>query len=98
TADEYANAIAPVLEQGVYQREVSRSMQQFGAIAHVFSTYECRKTTGDEKPYQRGINSIQLLNDGTRWWSMSVSWDAERPGMTIPAKYLPPAPAATKKQ
>ena len=97
TVDEYASIAAPALEEGVYQREVSRSIQQYGAIAHVFSTYECRKTTSDVQPFQRGINSIQLLNDGQRWWIMSVSWDSERPGMPIPAKYLPVAPN-TKKQ
>jgi hypothetical protein len=96
TVDEYASAAGPALEIGVYQREVTRTVQQYGAIAHVFSTYECRRTTSDEKPFQRGINSIQLMNDGTRWWIMSVSWDSERPGMPIPAKYL--APAAAKKQ
>jgi hypothetical protein len=98
TADEYASVAGPALEGGVYQREVTRSIQQFGAIAHVFSTYECRRTTSDEKPFQRGINSIQLMNDGTRWWIMSVSWDSERPGMPIPAKYLAPVPAAKKLQ
>ena len=98
TVDEYASVAGPALADGVYQREVTRSIQQYGAIAHVFSTYECRKTTSDEKPFQRGINSIQLLNDGTRWWIMSVSWDSERPGMPIPAKYLAPAPPAPKKQ
>jgi hypothetical protein len=97
TVDEYASVAGPALEGGVYQREVTRSIQQYGAIAHVFSTYECRKTTSDEKPFQRGINSIQLLNDGTRWWIMSVSWDSERPGMPVPAKYLAPAPTPKKQ-
>jgi hypothetical protein len=94
SVDEYAAIAGPALESGVYQREVSRTIQQYGAIAHVFSTYECRRTTSDEKPFQRGINSIQLMNDGTRWWIMSVSWDSERPGMPSPSKYLP---AAAKK-
>jgi hypothetical protein len=94
TADEYASVAGPVLERGVFEREVSRSVEKFGAIAHVFSTYECRRTSSDPKPYQRGINSIQLLNDGTRWWIMSVSWDAERPDNPIPSKYLPAAPVA----
>jgi hypothetical protein len=84
--EEYASIATPVLERGVYQREVTRTVQRFGSIAHVFSTYECRRMTSDEKPYQRGINSIQLLNDGTRWWITSVSWDVEKPGQMIPAR------------
>ncbi len=87
--DDYAGVAAPVLERGVFEREVARSVEKFGSIAHVFSTYECRRTSGDAKPYQRGINSIQLLNDGTRWWIVSVSWDAERADNPIPARYLP---------
>ncbi|HYV97130.1 MAG TPA: hypothetical protein VE967_06730 [Gemmatimonadaceae bacterium] len=96
TPDEYASVAAAVLERGVFEKEVSRSVQQFGSIAHVFSTYECRRTSSELKPYQRGINSIQLMNDGTRWWIMSVSWDAETAQNPIPAKYLP-APPAVKK-
>ncbi len=94
---EYANAAAPVLERGVFEKEVARSVQQFGTIAHVFSTFECRRMSGDEKAYQRGINSLQLLNDGKRWWITSVTWDAERPENPIPAKYLPAMPPAAKK-
>ena len=31
-----------------------------------------------------------LLNDGTGWWVFSFFWDAERPGLQIPEKYLKP--------
>jgi len=37
-----------------------------------------------------GINSIQLFNDGTRWWVVGVLWDNERPDKPIPAAYLEP--------
>ena len=36
----------------------------------------------------RGINSIQLFYDGTRWWVLSVFWDNERPDQPIPEQYL----------
>jgi hypothetical protein len=29
------------------------------------------------------------LNDGQRWWVVTVFWDSERPDNAIPAKYLP---------
>ena len=58
-------------------------------ITHAFSTYESRRTKDDAKPFARGINSIQLVNDGTRWWIVTVFWDSERPNNPIPAKYLP---------
>jgi hypothetical protein len=39
-------------------------------------------------PFSRGINSIQLVKLGPRWWVASIMWDAERAGVTIPAAYL----------
>ena len=59
-------------------------------MTHAFSTYESRRKANDEKPFARGINSIQLLNDGKRWWVVTVYWQAERPDSPIPAQYLKP--------
>ena len=58
------------------------------AIAQVFSTYEKGLNTTDRTKFVRGINSFQLLNDGKRWWVVSIYWDGERPDNPIPAKYL----------
>ena len=41
------------------------------------------------KPFMRGINSIQLFHDGTRWWVATIMWDSERPDNPIPQMYLP---------
>ncbi len=45
-------------EHAFYEREVSRKVETFGSITHIFSTYESRETP-DGKPFERGINSIQ---------------------------------------
>lgn len=74
---------------GFTERELARRVERFGHIAHVFSTYE-GATEKDPKP-MRGINSIQLMNDGTRWWIVSVMWEDEHSGLSLPAEYLPPA-------
>ena len=37
----------------------------------------------------RGINSIQMMHDGARWWIVNIFWDGEREGSPIPARYLP---------
>jgi hypothetical protein len=42
----------------------------------VFSTYESRHAKG-EKPFARGINSIQVFNDGQRWWVLNILWESE---------------------
>lgn len=74
--------------QGFYEKEIARRVDQFGSIAHVFSTYESRRAADDAKPFARGINSIQLYFDGTRYWIVTIFWDAERADNPLPSKYL----------
>ena len=62
--------------------------EQFGQIAHAFSTYESRHAPDDAKPSQRGINSIQLMNDGKRWWIVTIFWQGEDEKTPLPEKYL----------
>ena len=73
---------------GFYEREVARRVDQFGHIAHAFSTYVASGDPDNREPLGRGINSIQLWFDGQRWWVMSLLWDDERPGHPIPTQYL----------
>ena len=80
---------ARVEEEGFFEKEIHRVVEEFGPIAHVFSTYEARRSLDDEKPFVRGINSFQLFNDGKRWFVVSIYWTAERPDLSIPEKYLP---------
>ena len=77
--------------QGFFEREIARRTDCFGNVCQVFSTYESRHAESDAKPYERGINSIQLVRDGRRWWIASVAWDAERTDNVIPQQYLPAA-------
>ncbi len=85
--NDYIAVSGPQLERaGFREREIARRMEQFGHIAHAWSTYEGRTET--DSMVIRGINSIQLMNDGTRWWVVSVFWEAERPSNPLPARYL----------
>lgn len=93
TPDDYATLVGPRLEEGgFFEREIGRTIDTFGKVTQLFSAYESRRTAADEKPFARGINSIQLLNDGARWWVVSIYWDSERGDNPIPAKYLKPRP------
>tara|TARA_R110002049_G_scaffold38978_1_gene120314 strand:+ start:2557 stop:3114 length:558 start_codon:yes stop_codon:yes gene_type:complete len=76
-------------EQGFFEKEVHRTINTFGNIAHVFSTYEAYNSHIDEKPFMRGINSIQLLNDGERWWIVNLYWSQETEDNPIPEIYSP---------
>ncbi len=89
TPEEYIETSGPILlKNGFYEEEIARKTEAFGNIAHVFSTYEARNSLSDEKPFLRGINSFQLINDGQRWWVLTIYWQAETPDSKIPEKYL----------
>lgn len=89
TPDSYVERAGASLERtGFVEAEVGRVTEQFGNIAHVFSRYVSFRSRGDTRPFQRGINSFQLLHDGNRWWVVSVFWQAESPDHPIPSKYV----------
>ncbi|MEY2526513.1 MAG: hypothetical protein QOE73_1284 [Verrucomicrobiota bacterium] len=85
----YIERVEPIFaKSGFYEKEVARRVEQFGRIAHVWSTYESRHDPSEAEPFMRGINSIQLFNDGNRWWILSVYWQHESPAHAIPEKYF----------
>lgn len=89
TPDDYVQRTGDAfLKNGFFETEIARTTEGFGTVMHVFSTYESRRTKDDPKPMARGINSIQLMQHGGRWWIVTVMWDQERPDNPIPAKYL----------
>src|SRR6059058_2722415 len=87
--DAYIARVEPYFATiGFYEKEIARRVEQFGQIAHVWSTYESRHDPGEAVPFMRGINSIQLFNDGNRWWILSIYWQQESPQHAIPEKYF----------
>jgi hypothetical protein len=68
--------------------EVARRTERYGNMAQVFSTYESRHDAADPKPFERGINSFQLMNDGHRWWIVTIFWQGETSAGPIPKEYL----------
>lgn len=87
--EEFAtNSQRAVQQQGFFEREISRKTEQYGQIAQVFSTYESRHAANDPEPFVRGINSFQLLNDGQRWWVVTIYWQGETKDNPIPQEFL----------
>ena len=76
-----------LVESGFFEIEIGRTLERFENIAHAFSTYESRRTP-DGEVFQRGINSIQLMWDGERWWIMNIFWRGVGGDHEIPEKYL----------
>lgn len=87
SVDDYAHgADAYFLKNGFFEKPIVNRIQTYGNVAQVFSSYESRHAAGDA-PFARGINSIQILYDGKRWWIVSILWDSERPDNPLPAEY-----------
>lgn len=90
TPEEYIERSGPwLIENGFFEKEIHRVVQSFGNISHVFSTYEAFHSESDKAPFMRGINSIQLLNDGNRWWIINIYWMQESEEHPLPQVYLP---------
>ena len=89
TPDDYINSSGKwLVDNGFHEVEMSRKVQSFGNIAQVFSTYQSFRNKTDKEPFMRGINSIQMMNDGTRWWIMNIYWIQESEESPIPKQYL----------
>jgi reactive intermediate/imine deaminase len=88
TPEDYIKRAEPTLmRDGFHEKETARKSDTYGNIVQAFSTYEARRKKDDEKPFLRGINSFQLLFDGSRWWVMTIFWQAETPDNPIPKQY-----------
>jgi hypothetical protein len=89
SAEDYITRSGPMLEKnGFHERELARHVDQYGNIAQVFSTYVSFHKADDKEPFMRGINSFQLMNDGKRWWVITIYWQAETPEVPIPKEWL----------
>jgi hypothetical protein len=87
TPDDYAKRAGDYFaKEGFFESSPANRTEVFDHLAHVWSTYESRHAKG-EKPFARGINSFQLIHDGTRWWILSIYWADEDASHPLPEKY-----------
>ena len=83
--DDYIKNNDPYfLENAFIEKEIHRTVNTFGQMVNVFTTYESE--TGGEK--QRGINSLQLVYYSKRWWIASLIWEDETQENSLPKEYL----------
>lgn len=78
--EQFIQRVEPIFaKEDFWERESERQTELFGNVAHVLSKYvSLREPEGE--PFEHGINSIQLIYDGTRWWIVSVMWNTARSG------------------
>jgi len=92
TVDDYLeDTRAFFAANDLYEVEIAQRVDRFGNVAHVRSVYEKRwrlAASNDAEHVGRGVNSVQLYNDGARWWVISVLWDNERAGVELPREWL----------
>lgn len=90
TPDEYIEMSGKwLVENGFHEVEIARTSDSFGHLMHVFSTYEAYQSEDADSSFMSGINSIQLFNDGTRWWIANIAWQQASENLPIPKTYLP---------
>src|SRR5271170_3468813 len=85
TVDDWITRVAKRGSDVFYERQIKYSVEQYGHIAHLWSTYEVRETP-EGKATVRGINSMQAVFDGSQWKLVEILWEAESPEEAIPAK------------
>src|SRR5882757_4688966 len=90
TPKEFATtASAYFADHGFFEHPVNTHIDLFADIAHVFTTYESRHASSDDKPFARGINSFQLVRSGDDWKVLTIFWEEEDAAHPIPSQYLP---------
>lgn len=85
--DEYVELFTSRIPAGFFERELSKKVEEYGTVTHVFSTYETKEKK-DGPVTNRGINSIQLFKDQDRYYIVNIFWCAESMGFELPKKYL----------
>ncbi len=88
TVESYIQRAGASLEKnGFFEDEVGRRTETYGHIIQCFSTYTSKRTA-DGEVFSRGINSIQIMYDGSRYRIVNILWFSENDKFPIPKKYL----------
>lgn len=88
TPKQYIERTTPIFnEKGFCERPIATRVLHYGNIAQVWSTYEGREASNQEKPTLRGINSFQLVRIGSEWKVQSILWEQEDAAHPIPSQF-----------
>ena len=78
SVEDFIHRVDPIFaKEDFWELESSRKTETFGRFAIVLSFYDYLRSP-DGPPFERSANSIQLLNDGGRWWIVNVMWNTSR--------------------
>jgi Domain of unknown function (DUF4440) len=95
TLDTYIANVRQVLEGVRFSEvEVAQESVVFGNVARLTSVYEYTWQSPGETRRGRGVNFFTLIRDAGEWRIMSIVWDNERPGLSLPPEVYAPRAAS----
>ncbi len=68
--------------------EIAHESTIVGNVAQVASVYEFRFESANDRREGRGVNFFTFVFDGNLWRIMSIVWDNERSGVSLPGHLL----------
>ena len=74
--------------------EIAQESVVFGNVARLTSVYEFTWQSSKETRRGRGVNFFTLVHENGQWRIMSIVWDNERPGLSLPPEVYPPRAAS----
>lgn len=78
---------SPLREAGFRETIARTETTRFGRIAHCHVVFEPRTGGDSATPLGRGVDSIELVMTGGRWWIASIATELEQPGRPIPESF-----------
>ena len=96
TLDAYIENIRQLLDDETRFSEVEIAQESvvFGNVARLTSVYEFSWQSPKETRRGRGVNFFTLVCEDGQWRVMSIVWDNERPGLSLPPEVYAPRAAS----
>ena len=83
--DAYIENVEALLKEIRFSEvELTHEAVVFGNVARLTSVYEYTRQSSTESTRGRGVNFFTLIRQDGSWRIMSIVWDNERPGLTLP--------------
>ena len=94
--DAYIANVRTLLDDNTRFSEVEIAQESvvFGNVARLTSVYEFTWQSPQETRRGRGVNFFTLVREAGQWRIMSIVWDNERPGLSLPPEVYAPRAAS----
>lgn len=88
TPDDYATwGVDFFTKNAFFEKETHRQVSGYGDMVNVLSAYETRDSANGPVT-AKGVNSLQLVFDGQRWWVLNIAWiDEKTAGTPVPKDF-----------